>query len=61
MGFTCLKATEPLRGDNLLFTINFLEIASTHLIGLRRMKGWVNLEATLQFSFQDSWMGNPVP
>ena len=23
MGFNCLKATEPLQGDNLLFTIHF--------------------------------------
>ena len=49
MGFNCLKATEPLRGGSLLFTIKFPEIPVTHLIDLRRMKGWVNLVATQWF------------
>ena len=39
MGFDCLKATEPLRGDSSLFTTNFPEILGTHLIDLRKMKG----------------------
>ena len=30
---------QPLRGGSLLFTIQFPEIAGTHFIDLRRMKG----------------------
>ena len=40
---------EPLRGGSLLFTIQFLEIPGTHFIDLGRMKGSVNLGATLWF------------
>ena len=32
MGFNCLKATEPLRGDSLLFTTQFPGFPGTHLI-----------------------------
>ena len=39
MGFNCLKATEPLREGNLLFTNKFPEIPGTHLIDLERLKG----------------------
>ena len=39
MGFNCLKATEPLRGDSLLFTAKPPGGPSTHLIDLGRMKG----------------------
>ena len=39
MGFSWLKATEPLQGDSLCFTTNFPEIPGTHLIDLGRMKG----------------------
>ena len=35
MGFTYLKATEPLRGDSLLFTISFPGVPGTQLINLR--------------------------
>ena len=35
----CLKATEPLRGDNFLFTTKSLEGPCIHLIDLGRMKG----------------------
>ena len=38
MGFNCLKATGPLRGDNLLF-ITKLRIADTHVIVHRKLKG----------------------
>ena len=34
MGFNCLKATEPLRRDSLLFTIQFPGNPSTKLIDL---------------------------
>ena len=49
MRFDCLKATEPLWGSNSLFTRKFPEILGTHLIELKRMKGWVDLEATQWF------------
>ena len=39
MGFNCLKATEPLQGDSLLFTTTFPEFPGTHFIDLGRMKG----------------------
>ena len=35
----CLKATEPLRGDSLLFATRSPGVHSTHLIDLGRMKG----------------------
>ena len=38
MGINCLKATEPLRGDSLLFNTKFPEFPGTHWINLRRMK-----------------------
>ena len=47
--FNCLKATEPLQGASLLFTIKFPEIPSTHLINFGRMKGKVKLGATQWF------------
>ena len=39
MGLNCLKATEPLRGDSLLFAIQFRGVPGTQLIDLGRMKG----------------------
>ena len=44
MGFNCLKATEPLQEDNLLFTTQSPGILGTHLINFDKMKGWNNLE-----------------
>ena len=38
IGFNCLKATEPLRGESLLFTIQSPGFSGTHLIDLGRMK-----------------------
>ena len=40
---------QPLRGDSLLFTIQFPEIPGAHFIDLRRMKGCVDLGATQWF------------
>ena len=37
MGFNCLKAAEPPRGDSLLFTTQSPGNPGTHLIDLRRM------------------------
>ena len=42
MSFNSLKATKPLRGGSLLFTIKFPEIPDAHLIYLGRVKGWVS-------------------
>ena len=36
--FNCFKATEPLRGESLLFTIQSPRFSGTHLIDLGRMK-----------------------
>ena len=52
---------EPLRGGSLLFTTKFPDIPGTHFIDLRRMKGRVNLGATLWFWTWDPWIANPAP
>ena len=39
MGLNCLKATEPLRGDSLLFTTRSPSTPGTHLIDLIKIKG----------------------
>ena len=39
VGFNCLKATKPLRGDSLLFTSQSPGVPGTHLIDFRRMEG----------------------
>ena len=59
--FKCRRATVPLRGDTLLFTIMSSEILGFRLIRFGRMKGWVNLGATHWLWNRDSWAGNPVP
>ena len=46
LGFNFLKATVPLRGDSLLFTIKSSRVPGAHLIDLRGMKGWVELGVT---------------
>ena len=38
MGFNCIMVTEPLQGDNLLFTNMSPEIPDIHFIDLGRMK-----------------------
>ena len=53
MGFNCLKATEPLRRDSLLFTTRSPGLPGTQLVNLRRMKGRVDLGATQRFWTQD--------
>ena len=37
MGFNCLKATEPLQGDSLLFTIHFPAVSGIQLIDLEKV------------------------
>ena len=49
MGFNCLKATEPLRGDSLRFNTWSPGLPGTHEVGLRGMKDWVDLGATQWF------------
>ena len=61
MGFNCLKAAEPLREDNLIFTIKISEIPGTHLMDFGRIKGWVELGGTQWFWTQNPWIGNPAP
>ena len=39
MGLNCLKSTEPLQGDSLLFTAKSPGIPGTHFIDHRGMKG----------------------
>ena len=59
MGF---KAEEPLRGGSLLFTsVSFQKLPGTHLIDVRKMKGWVGRGAAQSFWTQDLWIGNPAP
>ena len=59
MGFNCLKATEPLRGDSLIFTTQPPGVPGTHLINFNEMKGWNNLdlEATKQIWIWDTVIG----
>ena len=61
MGFNCLKATEAIPEDSLLFTTHPTVVPDTHLIDLKRMKGWVDVQATQLFWNQDPWFGNFVP
>ena len=51
-GFNCLKATESLRGDSLLFTTKSPGVPGVHLIDLGMMNGWVDLETTGQLQDQ---------
>ena len=51
-------ATEQLWGDSLLLTTQFPGGPRAHLIGLRRMKGWVKLGATQQVWKVDPWIPN---
>ena len=42
--FNCLKGTEPLQGDSLLFTTQSSGVPGTHLIKFDGMKSWNNLD-----------------
>ena len=61
MGFSCLKASESLQGDSLLFTTRSPSVPSTNLMDPGRMKQWVDLGASQWFSTQEPWIGNPAP
>ena len=43
----CLKASEQQWGGSLFLTTKSPGVPGTHLIDLRRIKGWINLAATL--------------
>ena len=45
----CLKVTEQLRGDSLLFTTQFPGVPGTNLIDFGKMKGWLYLGAPSVF------------
>ena len=49
MGFNCLKATEPLQGNSLLFITKFLKISGTHLIDLERCNAELTFESLIDF------------
>ena len=41
-----IHCSKSLQGENSILTTKLPEILGTHLINLRRKKGWVNLRAT---------------
>ena len=49
MGFNCLKATEPLQKDSLIFIAKSPGVRGTHLINLIGMEDGVELQATQWF------------
>ena len=49
--FNCLREAEPLIRHSLLFTIKSPEALGIHLIDIGRVKGWINLGATLWSKF----------
>ena len=57
VGFNCLKATELLREDSLLFTIKFPESPGAHFIDLRKMKTESNLEPPSGFEHGSPGLG----
>ena len=59
MGFSCLKDTDPLRENSLLFTVKSSGIPGILLVNLGRMKCWFKLAATLQFRIRLPLIGNP--
>ena len=56
MWFYCLKATEPLRDECLLFNTKCPGVPGTHLVDLRMMKGQVGLGATQWFLTRNLWI-----
>ena len=44
MEFNCVKATEPLQWNSLLFTTQSLDVPGNHLINFDLMKGWNDLD-----------------
>ena len=54
MGFHCLEAAEPLRGDTLLFTTKSPEVPGAHLIDFGKMKDWSTLDPPSGFEHKTS-------
>ena len=54
IGFNCINATEPLRGDNLLSTIKSRGSSGTHLIDIGRVKAHLTMELPSSFEFETS-------
>ena len=62
MGFNCLKATEPLRTDSLLFTTQSPGVPGTYLINIGRMKRCdFTLEPPSSFEPRTPGLGNQHP
>ena len=57
---TVSRLQKPLRGNSLLLITRFPVLLGTHLVNLRRMKGWVELGATKQFWTWNTWIENPT-
>ena len=62
MEFNCLKATEPQRGDSLLFTIQFLGVPDMlkwkFLLTKERAKFLISLFMLQKFSFNEVTLTN---
>ena len=54
IGFNCINAIEPLRGDNLLSTIKSRGSSGTHLIDIGRVKAHLTMELPSSFEFETS-------
>ena len=61
MGFNFSRLQKLLRGHSKLFASRSPWLPGTHLVGLGKMKGWVDLGTTQRFWTWDSWIGNPAP
>ena len=57
MKFSCLKDTEPLRGDCSLFTFKSPGVPDTHFINLERMKAESNFEPLTGSEPRTPWLG----
>ena len=60
IGLNCLKATEPQRGDSLLF-ITKSPVMPELIWSTWKDEGCVDLGATQWFWARDPWIGNPAP
>ena len=58
MGFNCLKATEPLHEDSLLFNIKSPGHPGIHLTDFGKIKGCANFGANQWFWNCDPKIGN---
>ena len=61
MGLNCLKATEPLLGDSLIFTIQSTGTSNTHLIDLIWLKALTTRPLLHKFEILINLQSNIVP